>query len=990
MNTDYKELIEGIRWVCDDFSLTKEHVIRFIMKFLTNYEAVYQLKKIEGNDPISLEKIWEATDGQFLSSDCDEDLEELFVPSQMPCPIQNPQQFKNYILEKLNQYTRNKKNEIEELKKEFEEAIGKCSFIERPIYASASPEHIFITLREESSSRICLSEIPVKYETEEWETSMGESQTIWVPQMEKWQTGDGVHNFTIESGSYDALESLVATLLLSFPIGKLKITIVDMELSHELAMLKNGLNDAFISQYILNDTDFVNWLKTKTVQLQKTFSDVGDIVDFNLQRKEITQPYELCIINGLPLSLRHDSESSLMQLIRQGYRAGIYFVVCKSSNTDNLLDVDNYISLEYNENPSPLFDKEQRRKLISLLNNEVGNEKKRQQDVAIARQQQNKQQQYSQEFEDATQDLSVVLGYDGKDQEYIFTLDSPHALILGKTGSGKSNFLHLLLTGSMLKYSPDTLHFYLMDMKPGGVELADYRDMPHVSTLVADPGDAPINVEFLRSVKEQIEIRARRMQKAGVRDLQGYNMRNPDKKLPRIVMLIDEFQSLFDRKKYTDLSMMMEVESLLSDILAKGRSYGIHAILSTQTLMGTQIPESVAKIEKQYFLKSDTFDMGDIRMFVRDVPEKELEEMRSHEAFSVDNAKHVFQYFMPDLLLDEESHSLQDRLFAVLEKCEKYQVKSAKSVYYSVTQLECPELAEGLAEMYSYYSDYPEVSLGRSIEISSLNVSVRLENAKGQNLLITGVNERGRFCTEEGGKWQGLRILLTSLISLLHYSKSQHIDARFIFLLNNIDLKPGTKGYSYIQELKEVGDIELYRGAEEQLNVVEGLLEQVKNGREGQMTFVFVEGQDYYRLDRELRVSNDSSKEEEARLFSFGSKPFGGAGGQKQTVRDAWLKILEDGPLYGIHTIWQVQNFERFLTDAPSSRRYFQNMVFLYNNTLRPVSFKMTEDIDFKRLDATSERLRMCLFDGIDVNVIAPYQIPYEDEIEEVINQQTI
>ena len=46
----------------------------------------------------------------------------------------------------------------------------------------------------------------------------------------------------------------------------------------------------------------------------------------------------------------------------------------------------------------------------------------------------------------------------------------------------------------------------------------------------------------------------------------------------------------------------------------------------------------------------------------------------------------------------------------------------------------------------------------------------------------------------------------------------------------------------------------------------------------------------------------------------------------------------------------------------------------------------MTEDIDFKRLDASRDRLRMCLFDGIDVNVIAPYQIPYEDEIEDIIN----
>ena len=208
-------------------------------------------------------------------------------------------------------------------------------------------------------------------------------------------------------------------------------------------------------------------------------------------------------------------------------------------------------------------------------------------------------------------------------------------------------------------------------------------------------------------------------------------------------MLIDEFQSLFDRKKYTDLSMMLEVESLLSDILAKGRSYGIHAILSTQTLIGTQIPESVAKIEKQYFLKADTFDLGDIRMLTHDAPEKELERMGSHEAFSVDNAHHTNQFFMPELLLDEKSQSLQQRLTAINEKCKQHGVTSAQHIYYSVTQLENPELADALSEVY--YSDYPEISLGRSIEISSQNVSVRLEDTKGQNLLITGINERGRL-----------------------------------------------------------------------------------------------------------------------------------------------------------------------------------------------------------------------------------------------------
>ncbi len=970
----------------DNFREVQELTCSFMLKWLNYYEIVYHLNNLQKQsmDCDTLKKIiWEVTSAEF-DSNFIHILNKYINYRQIPCPIKKQDKFKAFITKHLGQLALKKEGEIQNIKEELENTISNTPLLERPIINVCPVINTYNDFRRMSIENITIPEFLNGYEMKCLSNYTGVNQSIWLPMTERWQIENGKPNF-LTHGDYEMLELLIITLLLSFPIGKMKITFVDLEFNRELSAIKNRLHETFVDRYILDESEFADWIRQKNLQLQKTFAEMGDIVEYNLKTGKINGVYELCILNGIPSSLRHDAESGLKQLLKQGHHAGIYFAVVKTSSTQGLISDENFISLKYGNYPSNLYQQKERHELLAMLNDEVEKEATRKIQEKEVHKQENKFTLLTQDFDDATKNISVEMGISKNGQPTSFTLDSPHALVLGKTGSGKSNFLHLLLTGSMLKYSPETLHFYLMDMKPGGVELADYRDMPHVSVLVADPGDAPINVEFLMNIKEQIEIRARRMQKEGVRDLQGYNIRNPDKKLPRIVMLIDEFQSLFDRKKYTDLSMMLEVESLLSEILAKGRSYGIHAILSTQTLMGTQIPESVAKVEKQYFLKADTFDMTDIRMFVRDVPEKELEEMRSHEAFSVDNANHSFQHFMPELLLDEESRSLQDRLHAVIEKCKKYQTKNVKSVYYSVTQLECPDLAGGLGEMY--YSDYPEVSIGRSIEINSMNVSVRFENAKGQNLLITGVNERGRFCTEEGGKWQGLRILLISLISLLHYSNSQQANSRFIFLLNSPDLKAGNKGNNYIQELKKSGNVEIYRGAEEQLGIVESLLEQVKVEQEDRMTFVFVEGQDYYRLDKELRNASDSNKDEESRLFSFGNKPFGGSGGQKQTVRDAWLKILEDGPLYGIHTIWQVQNFERALTDAPSSRHYFQNMAFLYNNTLRPVSFKMTEDIDFKRLDASNERLRMCLFDGIDVNIIAPYQIPYEDEIEEVINQ---
>ena len=546
-----------------------------MLKWLNNYEIVYHLKKLEGNvgiDADDKKKIWRATDEVV---DCNTDrLYNILTPQNIPCPIERPQQFRNYIVDNLKRLGKTEKQRIRELRRELNTLISESPFITRPLLDSVPTDEVFHQLRKEMTTRVALQDFPVYFDQQQLATGNGESQDIWIPMTERWQADCGKHNFVIDAYRYETLERLTATLLLSFPVGKVKVTIVDLDFNSELAALKSRLNKVFIGQYILDETSFGNFINTKNRQLQKTFADVGDAMEHNLQAEAIVIPYELCIINGLPSSMRHENEASLKQLIRQGYRAGIYFALFNTPQQKAFINDEDFMTLAYSENPSPLFNTEQRRELLAMLNAEVGNETQRQQQAATTKRQQDKQAQLKQPFDDATKAFSVPLGYDSRNQEAYFTLDSPHALVLGKTGSGKSNFLHLLLTGCMLKYSPDTLHFYLMDMKPGGVELADYRNMPHVSTLVADPGDPPINVEFLRSIREQIEIRARKMQKAGVRDLQGYNMRNPDKKLPRIVMLIDEFQSLFDRKKYTDLSMMLEVESLLSDILAKGRSYG--------------------------------------------------------------------------------------------------------------------------------------------------------------------------------------------------------------------------------------------------------------------------------------------------------------------------------------------------------------------------------------------------------------------------------
>ena len=969
----------------ETFQRKRHFIITFIKNYVNNYQIVYELNKLSDKtmDETLRVKIWNATvdemgDGEIVR------FRDIFAPAKIPCPVESSQKFKVYVFNKLKVLTTSEKTKLKELKDKIDRQIEQSPYIERPITGVVPTANAFRQLRKEAENRIALQEFPYTYESY---VLAEDNKRMWVPKFEQWQGERGKPNFAIKSNRFEMLDTLITTLLLSFPIGKLKVSFVDFDFSQELTTIKSRLNAIFVDKYILNESDFTDWIRQKSQQLQKSFSETGDIVKHNLNAKRIDGVYELCILNSIPSSLRHDSESGLKQLIRQGHHAGIYFAFVNVSSLKNLVQENEYISLEYTDYPSNLFRQDERLRLLTMLNEEVDKEAIRQQQAKEKSKIINKEAILTQAFGDAANDFSVEIGT-GNNGETLFTFESPHVLILGKTGSGKSNFLHVLLTGSMLKYGPDTLNFYIMDMKPGGVEMADYRDVPHVKMLVADPGDAPINLEFLYSVKEQIDIRARKMQRAGVRDLAGYNAANPGKPLPRIIMLIDEFQSLFDRKQYSDLSMMLEVESQLAEILAKGRSYGINVVLSTQTLAGTQIPEAVAKIDKQYFLKADTFDLSDLRKFVRELPEEMLGAMHKHDAFSADHSRGAFQQFTPDLVLDAEATTLHQRISAIMQKCTKKGVSTSSPVYYSVTQMELPSMIDMLED--DYYTDCPQVSLGRSIQIESENVTVSLEKMKGQNLLITGINEKGRFCTEEGGRWQGLRILIVSILSLLHYCRNQKMKAHFVVILNSPDIKPGSKAYKYFEELASLADIKVLRSIDEQTTFVETLYQRVLEKEQGEQLFVFVEGQDYYRLDCEINVtisSDTSAASEESRLFSFGNTPFNSSSSPKRkTLREAWLNILEQGPLCGINTVWQIQNFERAIIDATMSRGYFQNVAILYNNNLRPSSFKITEDIDFKRLNPTNDRLRMCIFDGIEVKVIAPYQIPYLEEIDEFIN----
>lgn len=150
----------------------------------------------------------------------------------------------------------------------------------------------------------------------------------------------------------------------------------------------------------------------------------------------------------------------------------------------------------------------------------------------------------------------------------------PHILIAGATGSGKSVCINSIIVSLIFKSSPDELRFIMID--PKMVELNQYNAIPHLLIpVVTDPKKASYALNW--GLKEMTD-RYLLFKNAGVRDIETYNdfmTKSNEKKLPRIVIVIDELADLM-------ITSPKECENAICRIAQLARACGIHLIIATQ------------------------------------------------------------------------------------------------------------------------------------------------------------------------------------------------------------------------------------------------------------------------------------------------------------------------------------------------------------------------------------------------------------------------
>ncbi len=173
--------------------------------------------------------------------------------------------------------------------------------------------------------------------------------------------------------------------------------------------------------------------------------------------------------------------------------------------------------------------------------------------------------------------LSFALGRDVAGSPIFADLyKMPHLLIAGATGTGKSVAIHSLITSLIWRNGPAQLKLILID--PKRVELAYYRDLPHLLTPVISDGKKSINA--LRWAVKEMERRYEVLSEYNARDIAGFNFSILKKNeeaafMPYLVIIIDELADLM-------AAYGREVEGTIIRLAQMARAVGIHLVVSTQ------------------------------------------------------------------------------------------------------------------------------------------------------------------------------------------------------------------------------------------------------------------------------------------------------------------------------------------------------------------------------------------------------------------------
>ncbi|MFT5128943.1 MAG: S-DNA-T family DNA segregation ATPase FtsK/SpoIIIE [Rhodothermales bacterium] len=406
----------------------------------------------------------------------------------------------------------------------------------------------------------------------------------------------------------DTLGNSMMRLLTTVPPGQARFTLLDpVGLGESFAgfMHLADYDENLVGARIWSDARHIEQrLADLSEHMEKVIqkylrNEFENIAEYNAHAGEMAEPYRFLVIADFPVGFSESSCRRLISIINSGRRCGVYTFLHRDMRHDlppgvkpsELRSISTYFAASKKSfrweggsfaDCGLTLEAQPPSTMTNDLLHQVGTAAGEASRVEVP-------------FASVTPNgelwtestvpvLRVPLGKAGAGKLQYLELGrgtSQHALVAGKTGSGKSTLFHVLITNLALWHSPDEVEFYLIDFKKG-VEFKPYAThaLPHARAIAIE-SDREFGLSVLRRVDEELRERGEAFRAAHVQDLAGFRKAS-DRKMPRTLILIDEFQEFFVQ----DDRIGQEASLLLDRIVRQGRAFGIHIILGSQTLGG--------------------------------------------------------------------------------------------------------------------------------------------------------------------------------------------------------------------------------------------------------------------------------------------------------------------------------------------------------------------------------------------------------------------
>ena len=316
----------------------------------------------------------------------------------------------------------------------------------------------------------------------------------------------------------------------------------------------------------------------------------NSIEDYNKQTGE-KQPFRFIFISDFPYGFK-DSLDKLNTILHNNSEAGVFVFMTYDTSIDIgtyqdkvkevvkqlpiLQEFGNPTNDFYKINNVPREDFYNEKFTLKLDRNDINSEKLNLTIKEILNQ--NKQDV---NFE-LTDGLRIPIGKVAGQTHY-FTIghetDNYHGIIGGQPGKGKTILLNNIIAKGIETYNSDELKYFLIDC--AGVGFQEFKNSNHIQELCSS-SNVEICVESVKKLEEEMLNREALFKENNVAELKDY-IKKTGVKLPRIICIIDEFHVLFTGSS----RISSYVETILVDkVIRIGRKFGIHLLVSTQSLGG--------------------------------------------------------------------------------------------------------------------------------------------------------------------------------------------------------------------------------------------------------------------------------------------------------------------------------------------------------------------------------------------------------------------